>query len=119
MFQSTVGAPPPVTYMVRWYAGKDDENIAQKANEWGGRNFQRYKNADFDKLYEASQTEADPTKSAELFIQMNDLLYKDNAVLPLVLVGKKSGASKKLREANLSISPYEYDYWNIANWNFN
>lgn len=119
MFQSTVGAPPPVTYMVRWYAGKDDVNIAQKANEWGGRNFQRYKNADFDTLYEASQTEADPTKSAELFIQMNDLLYKDNAVLPLVLVGKKSGASKKLREANLSISPYEYDYWNIANWNFN
>jgi peptide/nickel transport system substrate-binding protein len=119
MFQSTVGAPPPVTYMVRWYAGKDDVNIAQKANEWGGRNFQRYRNPDFDTLYEASQTEADPTKSAELFIQMNDLLYKDNAVLPLVLVGKKSGASKKLREANLSISPYEYDYWNIANWNLN
>lgn len=119
MFQSTVGAPPPVTYMVRWYAGKDDVNIAQKANEWGGRNFQRYRNPDFDTLYEASQTEADPTKSAELFIQMNDLLYNDNAVLPLVLVGKKSGASKKLREANLSISPYEYDYWNIANWNLN
>ena len=117
MFQSTVGAPPPVTYMVRWYAGPNDENIAQKSNDWNGRNFQRYKNPDFDKLYEASQTEADMAKSAELFIQMNDILYNDNAVIPLVLVGKKSGASKKLRESNLAVSPYEFDYWNIANWN--
>lgn len=119
MFQSAVGAPPPVTYMVRWYAGPNDRNIAQKSNDWNGRNFQRYKNPDFDKLYEASQTEADMAKSAELFIKMNDLLYNDNAVIPLVLVGKKSGASKKLRESNLSVSPYEFDYWNIANWNLN
>ncbi|MGB3306931.1 MAG: ABC transporter substrate-binding protein [Thermomicrobiales bacterium] len=119
MFQSTVGSPPPVSYMVRWYAGPNGENIAQKSNDWNGRNFQRYNNPEYDKLYEAAQTEADMEKSAQLFIQMNDILYNDNAVLPLVMVGKKSGASKKLRESNLSISPYEFDYWNIANWNFN
>jgi len=119
MFQSTVGSPPPVSYMVRWYAGPNGENIAQKSNDWNGRNFQRYNNPDYDKLYEAAQTEADMEKSAQLFIQMNDILYNDNAVMPLVMVGKKSGASKKLRESNLSISPYEFDYWNIANWNFN
>ncbi|HWV36698.1 MAG TPA: ABC transporter substrate-binding protein [Thermomicrobiales bacterium] len=119
MFQSTVGSPPPVSYMVRWYAGPNGENIAQKSNDWNGRNFQRYNNPEYDKLYEAAQTEADMEKSAQLFIQMNDILYNDNAVMPLVMVGKKSGASKKLRESNLSISPYEFDYWNIANWNFN
>jgi peptide/nickel transport system substrate-binding protein len=32
MFTSTVGAPPPVAYMVRWYAGPEREEIAQKSN---------------------------------------------------------------------------------------
>ena len=46
MFQSPIGAPPPVAYMLRWYAGEDGENIAQASNQWTGRNFQRYHNPD-------------------------------------------------------------------------
>src|SRR5690606_21641372 len=36
-FASGVGAPPPLSYMVRWYAGKDRAEIAQKSNNWAGR----------------------------------------------------------------------------------
>ncbi|MGB3328853.1 MAG: ABC transporter substrate-binding protein, partial [Thermomicrobiales bacterium] len=117
MFLSSVGSPPPVAYMIRWYAGKDNANIAQKSNGWNGRNFQRYVNPDYDALYEKAQVEPDITKSAELFIQMNDILFNDYAVIPLVLAGSKAGYANRLRAENIANSPYEFDYWNIANWN--
>jgi peptide/nickel transport system substrate-binding protein len=117
MFQSSIGAPPPVAYMIRWYAGPDGGNIAQASNQWTGRNFQRYNNPDYDALYEQAQTESDPDAQNELFIGMNDILYNDAAVLPLVRVGSKIAVSRTLNQENVAMSPYEFDYWNIANWN--
>ena len=117
MFQSSVGAPPPVAYMVRWYAGEDGENIAQASNGWTGRNFQRYNNPDYDVLYRQAQVESDPDEQNKVFIAMNDLLYEDAAVLPLVRVGNKIAVARTLNQENLAPSPYEFDYWNIANWN--
>ncbi len=117
MFTSGVGSPPPVSYMIRWYAGPDGRNIAQAQNAWAGRNFQRYQNPDYDALYEASRTESDPEAQADLFIQMNDILYNDAAVLPLVRTGDKVGYARTLNVENIAPGPYEFDYWNIANWN--
>ena len=117
MFTSTVSAPPPVAYMIRWYAGKDRQEIAQKSNSWSGRNFQRYINDEYDAVYDKAAVEPNLEKSAELFIQMNDILYNDYAVIPLVRQGKKAGVSKRLRAENIAINPFEYEYWNIANWN--
>jgi peptide/nickel transport system substrate-binding protein len=117
MFQSSVGAPPPVSYMLRWYSGENGENIAQASNSWTGRNFQRYSNADYDELYRQAQVESDPDEQNELFIAMNDILFDDAAVLPLVRVGNKVAVARSLNQENLAPSPYEFDYWNIANWN--
>ncbi|HEV2067970.1 MAG TPA: peptide ABC transporter substrate-binding protein, partial [Thermomicrobiales bacterium] len=117
MFTSGVGSPPPVSYMIRWYAGPDGRNIAQAQNAWTGRNFQRYQNPEYDALYEASRTESDPEAQAELFIQMNDILFNDAAVLPLVRTGDKIGYNRTLNVENIAPGPYEFDYWNIANWN--
>ncbi|MDQ3654719.1 MAG: peptide ABC transporter substrate-binding protein, partial [Chloroflexota bacterium] len=117
MFTSSVGAPPPVSYLVRWYAGPDGDNIAQEANGWTGRNFQRYQNPEFDTRYERLQTESDPEAIAQLVIEMNDILINGSVIIPLVRVGKKIAFSKRLREENLGIGSFEFDYWNIANWN--
>lgn len=116
-FASGVGAPPPVAYMVRWYTGADGGEIAQKSNGWAGRNIQRYQNPEFDALYDQAAIEPDFEKSAELFIQMNDILFDDAAVLPLVRYGSKAGVSKTLNQENLALSGYEFSYWNVANWN--
>jgi len=118
MFTSTVAAPPPVSYMIRWYAGEDRQEIAQKSNSWAGRNFQRYINDEYDAIYDQAATEPDIEKSAELFIQLNDILFNDYAVIPLVRQGKKAGISKRLRNENVALNPFEYEYWNIANWNW-
>jgi peptide/nickel transport system substrate-binding protein len=116
-FASGVGAPPPVSYMVRWYAGKDRQEIAQKSNGWAGRNIARYINDEYDALYDKARQEPDLAASAELFIQMNDILFNDAAVLPLVRYGSKAGVSKRLNKDNLGLSAYEFSYWNVANWN--
>lgn len=118
-FASGVGAPPPVAYMIRWYAGPDRREIAQESNGWSGRNFQRYINDEYDELYDAASIEPDAAKSAEMFIELNDILFNDYAVLPLVRYGSKGGVNKRLNKENLALSGYEFSYWNIANWNEN
>lgn len=118
-FASGVGAPPPVSYMIRWYAGPDRREVAQKSNGWAGRNLQRYINDEYDAIYDAARIEPDPAKSAEMFIQLNDILFNDAAVLPLVRYGSKGGVNKRLNRNNLALSGYEFSYWNIANWNEN
>ena len=117
MFTSGVGAPPPVAFMIRWYAGPDNEEIAQKENGWAGRNIHRWKNDEYEALYEQARIESDPEKLADLFIQMNDIVIDNNVVIPLVSPGNKQAFSRTLNADNLGISPFEFDYWNIANWN--
>lgn len=117
MFTSSVGAPPPVAFMVRWYAGPDNSEIAQKENNWSGRNIHRWKNEEYDALYEQAQVESDPETIAELFIQMNDMVISNNVVIPLVNVGNKVAYSRTLNAENLAIGSFEFEYWNIANWN--
>lgn len=117
MFTSSVSAPPPVLYMIRWYAGEDRSEVAQMSNGWAGRNIQRYINDEYDAVYEAAMVESDMEKSAELFIQMNDILWNDAAVLPIIRQGKKVGVSKTLNQENVALSAFEFDYYNIANWN--
>jgi len=117
MHQTGAGAPTPIAFMENWYAGPDGSNISQKENNWSGQNTQRYQNPDYDVLIESLQSETDPAVLTELFIQLNDILVNDGAVIPLVQVAEKSAAATWLNEANFSFGPFGYNYWNIANWN--
>lgn len=117
MHQTGAGAPTPITYMERWYAGPEGENVSQLANQWSGQNQQRYANADYDALLDQIRVETDPEALTELFIQANDLLINDVALIPLVQVAEKAAAATWLNEANFGFGPFGYNYWNIANWN--
>jgi peptide/nickel transport system substrate-binding protein len=117
MYQSVPQSTRPMTFVEVWYAGPDDVNIAQESNGWQGSNNSRYKSEEFDALYEQALVESDPDTLADLFIQMNDHIVMNNVVNPLVVVGSPRGASKRLRQENLAMAAFSYDYWNIANWN--
>ncbi len=118
MYTNGPGTPTPTEYMFGWYAGPDGSNIAQKANRWSGQNFYRYQNPEYDKLYDQVRVETDVEKAAQIFIQMNDLLINDVALIPLVhRAADKYASSITLRDENLAISAFELNYWNIANWN--
>lgn len=117
MWKSVPPSPRPITFMNNWYSGENLDNISQESNGWSAGNTQRYISEDFDSLYLAALEETDPEALADLFIQMNDHLIENFVIVPLVVVGTPRGMSKRLREENISLAPFSYDYWNIANWN--
>ena len=57
--------------------------VAQKANKWQGRNVTRWRNEDYDRTYDAADTELDPVKRAALFIKMNDMVVQSAVVIPV------------------------------------
>ena len=125
MYTNNPTTPFPTAYMTGWYAGPEGDNIAQRENQWGGQNSVRYNNPEFDALFERAQTETDLEAAAQLFIQMNDILINDVVVVPLVnrAADKYAMANSLIHgegesaEDNVAVSPYEVNYWNIANWN--
>ncbi len=106
MYTDNPTTPIPVDYMLGWYAGPEGENIAQASNDWSGQNYSRYQNAEYDELFEQVRLETDLEKAAELFIQMNDILINDVAVVPIVnRAAAKYGISTTLQEANVAHEP--------------
>lgn len=123
MYTNNPSSILPLNYMQNWYGGAnpavaDGSNIAQKENGWSGVNELRYNNPEYNALYEAAAVETDPEKAAELFIQMNDVVINDVAVIPLVQrAAEKYAIAKTLNNNNVAGSFFEALYWNIANWN--
>jgi peptide/nickel transport system substrate-binding protein len=119
LYQSLPNSPRSMSYMEAWYSGPDGNNIAQASNAWNGSNTQRWQNEEYDAAYEAALVEIDPEKLTELFVQMNDLVINNDVVLPIVLANNPRGISKRLNRENIARAAFSYDYWNIANWNWN
>lgn len=114
-------SPIPVTWMNRWYAGPDGENIAQMENDWQRNNTQRYQNPEYDAAYEMLLKETDATAATEQLIALNDILIADVVQIPIVNRSVGSYAlSNRIRNANLANGPsFVLPFWNLANWNLN
>jgi peptide/nickel transport system substrate-binding protein len=109
MFANSLGFDPQGTMrqFVSW-------EIAQKANNWAGRNVVRWANAEYDRLWKQADGELDPVKRAALFIRMNDLLIEDVVVIPVVWRKEVSAVSHTLR--GLALSPWDSILWDLAFW---
>jgi peptide/nickel transport system substrate-binding protein len=109
---TTSAAIDPQAHMRRWTTIA--LNLMTKEGKWSGGNDGRYKNPKYDDLWQAAKTEMDEQKRANLFIQMNDILIQDVAMIPLVNRNNVYGYTKSLQ--NINSSEWATDYWNIANW---
>jgi peptide/nickel transport system substrate-binding protein len=109
MFANSLGFDPqgPMRQFVSWES-------AQKANHWAGRNFVRWANAEYDRLWKQAETELDPVRRAALFIRMNDLLIEDVVVIPVVWRQEVSAVSHTLR--GLALSPWGSILDDLAYW---
>ncbi|CAN5338781.1 peptide ABC transporter substrate-binding protein [soil metagenome] len=120
MFTTGASSPFPISLAAQWYAGENNENIAQADNEWSGLNAQRWINAEYDRIYESLLTETDPVAAVASFIRLNDILIENYVVIPLV---QRSGGStsyalsNRINPENIAASQWDSLYWNIANWN--
>jgi peptide/nickel transport system substrate-binding protein len=109
MYSPTTGLDPQ-QYMNRFVSWE----IAQKANNWTGRNVGRGANTEYDRLWKQAKTELDPVKRAALFIRMNDLLIENMVVIPTVWPHDVSAVSHSLR--GLQLGPWDMNLWNLAYW---
>ena len=109
MYTTDMTQPDPQVFMMQFLSWE----IASKENKWQGRNITRWRSEEYDKAFRAAQGELDPVKRAALFIRMNDLVCGGQAVIPVVNRPKVSAVSHKLR---LSISGWDNDLWNLADW---
>jgi peptide/nickel transport system substrate-binding protein len=90
------------------------KQVASKANEWRGNNYERWSSPDYDALYAQYLKETDPDKRAHLVVTLNDLLVSDVVIIPLVARKIVDGASTFLQGINNSV--WESSLWNIAEW---
>ena len=102
--------PDPGSYMKTYTCGE----IAQQANNWSKKNYARYCNPAYDALWQQSTGALDPAVRQNLFIQMNDLLINEAAVLPLVHRADASGVSQRL--VGVELTPWDLTTWNVAAW---
>jgi len=117
MYTTGPSSPFPQDYMVNFYTGPDGANLAQKENDWSGNNYSRYQNPDYDAAYETATTTTDVELSVQKFVEMNDILTDDAAVIPLVARASSVGAGvNALLKDNVALGPFDGDFWNIANW---
>jgi peptide/nickel transport system substrate-binding protein len=119
MYTTGSATPFPTSLAAYWYAGPNNENVAQAENGWSGRNAQRWANAEYDQIFDSLKTETDPEAAVASFVRLNDIVIENFVVIPLVQrsAGSSSYAiSTRLNQANISASSWDGLYWNIANW---
>ena len=110
-FAMTSDSPDPDNYMKFWTCGQ----IPQKSNQWSsGGNIERWCNERYDALYHESSKELNNEKRNAIFIEMNDILIEDVAMIPIVHRVDVSGVSKNLKDVELT--PWDSDTWNIKDW---
>jgi len=110
MYTTTEGRPDPGLWMQQFLSTE----VAQKSNKWQGRNITRWQNAEYDKIWQASENELDPVKRADLLIKCNDMVVDDVAVIPMSFRMSVAGMVSSLRTPPLS--GWDNDVANVANW---
>jgi len=109
MYTTTMTQPDAERFMDQYTSWE----LSQKANKWQGRNICRWNSPDYDKAFRQAEAELDPVKRAALFIAMNDMVIKDNTVIPLISRPRVRGASLKLVTG---LSGWDLDFSFLQNW---
>ena len=110
MYTTGPGGPDPEKHMERFTSWE----IAQKANNWSGRNPTRWSHPDYDKLWKQAAGELDLAKRAALFIQLNDMVIQHNVVIPVTWRHVQSAVSSKLQ--GMDLTTWDSNLWHLAYW---
>ena len=103
-------SPDPTAYMNFMTC----DQIPQKSNNWSGDNHSRYCNSEYDRLWQEASQELNPEKRQQLFVQMNDILVEDVAIIPLVHRADVMAFSNSLTGYEPTV--WDARTWDIMNW---
>jgi len=110
MYTTGNTVPDPTSYM----NFQTCNQIPQKANNWSGDNNSRYCNPEYDELWQQASQELDTEQRNQLFIEMNDLLVEDAAVIPLVHRADVMAFGNSI--TGYEPTAWDMRTWDIANW---
>lgn len=110
MYTNSNENPDPTTYFSGWLC----DEAAGSANQWNGQNPGDYCNEEYDAAYAALLSSTDTEERTQLFIQLNDILVGDFAIIPLINRFTPEGKSKTL--SGPEPSPFDSELWNIETW---
>lgn len=111
MYTNGSGSVDPQGYMGNWVT----DQIAQRDNNWGGQNIQRFQSDEYDALQAELAQTADLGRRAELVIQMNDMLVQSGSIIPLIWRGSVSAFANTLTGVG-GLNAWDSEYWNIEDW---
>ncbi len=109
MYTTTMTQPDAERFMDQYVSWE----VSSKANKWQGRNICRYQNPEYDKAFRAAEAELDPVKRAAIYISMNDMVVKDNVIVPLISRPRVRGGNLKLVS---TLSGWDLDFSTLQNW---
>ncbi len=107
-------SPFPVLYMKLFYARNPSTDWAQKSNAWSAQNFLKWKDDQYDALFDTVSAEIDPQNAAATWRAMNDLVI--NAYVDVPLVDRKLTDAKRKGIQGPNPGPFDVFSWNIAEW---
>jgi len=113
MYTNTFSGTDPETYMSNWTC----KEMAQKRNKWGGNNMPRWCSAEYDALSAEMAKTANLQDRIRLAKEMNDMLMKDYAMIPLIHRGGVSAYSNSIK--GVRMNEWDSELWNIADWKRN
>jgi len=110
MYNTTMTAPDAQYFMNQFCSWE----AASKANKYQGRNATRWRNEEYDRAYQAADSEVDPVKRAALFIKMNDLVIQHVVVIPVLWRNGVSASALKL--AGMDLNGWDSTFWHLPYW---
>src|ERR671932_829980 len=115
MFTATFDTPFPLNYMKRYYGENPEVDLAQKSNQWTGQNYTRWKNDDYNRLYDQVKAETDVEKANQLWMQLNDIVV--NSYIHVPLIDRKFSDAKLKSIKGPDPGPFDAVFaWNVADW---
>src|SRR5262245_50474835 len=109
MYTTTTTQPDPEWFMKQFLSTE----AATKDNKWQGRNITRWRSEEYDRTYQAAESELDPVKRATLFIKLNDLLIEAITVIPVVYRPTVHAIQHKLKAR---MSGWDSAIWDLNSW---
>ena len=88
--------------------------VSAKANKWQGRNITRWRSEEYDRTYNASDSELDPVKRAGLFVKMNDLVIQNAVVIPVLWRSGVSASAVNLK--GMDLTGWDSTFWRLPYW---
>lgn len=110
MYTTGADRPDPQLWMQLFLSTE----VAQRENKWQGRNIPRYQNPKFDEIFNKAATELDPVKRTAMLIELNDIVVKDVAVIPVV--SRPTVAASATALVWGPSAGYDSYLWGLANW---